>query len=93
MFFFTPEAAAAMAAYMAGQETQTPIVRDPNEYICEICKTEITLDEVFTELEPSPYRRKFHLACLVVHLIQNEENLADELSAYISRKPVCTTVM
>lgn len=88
----TPE---MLAAYWAAHGITPPPETPPEPaepIVCEVCETE--LDDPFVEIEgPAPafFKRSFHVVCLNMHLIRNENNPDDELSAYITRKIPCST--
>lgn len=59
-------------------------------YICEICQLALG-DDPCVVLEPpagAVIRRKFHIPCLVAHLLAHLDNPTDEISNYLSRKSV-----
>lgn len=87
----TPE---MLAAYWAQMGITPPVPESstpPEPIVCEICETE--LDDLVVEIEgppPANAKRHFHPECLMQHLIRNEDNQADELTAHITRKIPCT---
>lgn len=88
----TPE---MLAAFWASQGIDPPVVQPappPEPIVCEICETE--LDDPSVEIEgpaPAHFKRYFHPECLLMHILRNEDNLEDELTAYITRKIPCST--
>ena len=58
--------------------------------ICELCQQDLGEDP-YVVLEPPPgllVRRKFHSPCLVSHLLAHLDDPDDEISNYLTRKPI-----
>jgi len=84
-FMATPEWAEYLRTH--GYEANGTYVEDIK---CEICGEDLT-DDVHVIIEPPPgliARRKFHGPCLVSHLLAHLDDPDDELSNYLSKKPV-----
>ena len=57
---------------------------------CELCKQPLG-EEFHVVLDPPVginVSRKFHTSCLITHLLAHADDPTDELSNYITRKPV-----
>ena len=58
--------------------------------ICEICRMALG-DDVHAVIEPPPgliVIRKFHGPCLVSHLLAHLDDPDDEISNYLTKKPI-----
>ena len=58
--------------------------------LCELCGADLGND-IHVVIEPPPgviIRRKYHSTCLVSHLLAHLDDPTDEISNYLSRKPV-----
>lgn len=88
----TAEQLAAWFQQQGIQPAPTEPAAPPEPIVCEICETE--LDDPSVEIEgppPANAKRYFHTICLNMHLIRNEDNAEDELTAFITRKIPCST--
>jgi hypothetical protein len=81
-----------LEAYWAQQGITPPTVEPAPPIVCGVCETE--LDDPSVELEAGPplnRKRYYHIECLMMHLIREQDNPDDELTAFITREIPCTT--
>ena len=89
-FIATPEWEAYLRSHGYDPTSFTTGTSYEESFVCELCQLELG-DEPYVVLEPPPgliVRRKFHGPCLIRHLIEHVDDLTDEISNYLTRKPV-----
>ena len=78
---------AVWAAYMAAQNGEAYV--PPVElFICEICKEDLGQPS-YIEIDPVQgtfNKRRYHMSCLVAHMLAHMDDLNDEIINYINRR-------